>query len=73
MWLEVHESNKYYLVVSSGCVQTFLDMPQVMTDSESALSQEQVKLWGYFFACVNESVYLKKCIQLLQVGVIRCV
>ena len=38
MWLEVHENKKCYLAASSGCGQACLDMPKVMTISDSVLS-----------------------------------
>ena len=51
MWLEVHENNKYELVALIVCCQVCLAMPKVITNGESAKSQEWVELWSYFFAC----------------------
>ena len=46
MLVGIHESNKYWLVASSGCGKTCLDMLKLMINSELALSQEWLELWS---------------------------
>ena len=46
-------------------------MPRVMTNSESALSEERVELWSQFFVCGKESTEVTSLFNHLKVGVVR--